>query len=201
MRKPRRRCKNPDCREWFHPRFQNEWWCKPECGVVVGIAAREKKRLKERQEAESKRKKEAQQERRHHQIRKLEVKPLSYFKNKAQIQFNTFIRTRDEGKPCISCQRNTGAKMNAGHYRTVKASPETRYDENNCHLQCEHCNSYLSGNIGEYRPNLIEKIGQEAFEVLMGPHPVKKWTREELEQVAAHYRQKTRELIKQREGV
>ncbi|MGC0990106.1 recombination protein NinG [Pantoea agglomerans] len=46
--------------------------------------------------------------------------------------------------------------------------------------------------------NLIKKIGQAAFDRLMGPHPVKKWTREELQELAAHYRQKTRELIKQR---
>lgn len=201
MRKPRRRCKNPDCREWFHPRFQNEWWCTPECGVVVGIAAREKKRLKERQEAESKRKKEAQQERRHHQIRKLEVKPLSYFHSKAQLAFNQYIRTRDDERPCISCGRHHDGQWHAGHYRTRGASPETRYDETNCHKQCAPCNNYLSGNIENYTPNLIEKIGQDAFDILMGPHQAKKWTREELEQLAAYYRQKTRELIKQREGV
>lgn len=200
MRKPRRRCKNPDCREWFHPRFQNEWWCTPECGVVVGIAAREKKRLKERQEAESKRKKEAQQERRHHQIRKLEVKPLSYFHSKAQAAFNQYIRTRDAEQPCISCGRHHEGKYDAGHYRTRGASPATRYDETNCHKQCVPCNQHLSGNIEKYTPNLIEKIGQEAFDILMGPHPVKKWTREDLDQLAAHYRQKTRDLIKQREG-
>ena len=157
MRKPRRRCKTPDCREWFPPRFQNEWWCTPECGVVVGIAAREKKRLKERQEAESKRKKEVQQERRHHKIRKLEVKPLSYFHSKAQAAFNTYIRTRDAEQPCISCGRHHEGKYDAGHYRTRGASPATRYDETNCHKQCVSCNQHLSGNIENYTPNLIEK--------------------------------------------
>ncbi|WP_442955760.1 recombination protein NinG [Pantoea sp. T14] len=33
----------------------------------------------------------------------------------------------------------------------------------------EHCNSYLSGNIGKYQLRLIEKIGQAAFDRLMGP--------------------------------
>nr|WP_312630904.1 hypothetical protein [Pantoea piersonii] len=32
----------------------------------------------------------------------------------------------------------------------------------------------------------------------MGPHELKNWTREELQELVAHYRQKTRELIKQR---
>jgi len=90
--------------------------------------------------------------------------------------------------------------MNAGHYRTVGASKETRYDETNCHPQCEHCNSYLSVNIGEYKPRLIAKIGLAVFDRLMGIHELKKWTREKLQELTRNYRQKTRELIKQREA-
>ncbi|MGD8164769.1 recombination protein NinG [Pantoea sp. FN0307] len=60
--------------------------------------------------------------------------------------------------------------------------------------------SRLSGNIGEYKPRLIEKVGQEAFDRLMGPHELKKWTRQELQELTALYRQKTRELSKQREA-
>jgi len=55
--------------------------------------------------------------------------------------------------------------------------------------------------VREYRgvqPRLIAKIGQAAFDRLMGPHELKNWTREELQELVAHYRQKTRELIKQR---
>ncbi|MEI7195040.1 recombination protein NinG [Pectobacterium versatile] len=193
-KQPRRRCKI--CREWFHPRFPNEQWCCPEHGAQYGIMLREKEKLK----AEQRRRKKTQQERRSLKIRKQALQPLRYFHSKAQQAFNEFIRTRDAGCSCISCERNTGAKMNAGHYRTVKASPETRYDETNCHLQCEHCNSHLSGNIGEYKPRLIQKIGQAAFDRLMGPHELRKWTREELEELAANYRAKTRALIKQREA-
>jgi len=185
----RRRCKI--CREWFHYQDFRTWWCCPEHGARFALQKREADR-------EKKRKDEAQQERRSIKIRKLAVQPLSYFHKQAQAAFNEFIRTRDAGQPCISCDRNTGAKMNAGHYRTVGASKETRYDESNCHIQCEHCNSYLSGNIGEYKPRLIAKIGRAAFDRLIGPHELKKWTREELHELATHYRRKTRELIKQR---
>lgn len=197
---PRRRCKNHDCREWFNPPYQNHTWCSPECGTILALAKREKDRQKAIQEAERQRTSAARQEKQNLKVRKLAIQPLSYFHKQAQIAFNEYIRTRDAGRPCISCDRNTGAKMNAGHYRTVGASKETRYDETNCHLQCEHCNSYLSGNIGEYKPHLIAKIGQAAFDRLMGPHELKKWTREELQELAAHYRQKTRELNKNREA-
>lgn len=198
MRKIRRRCKNPDCREWFNPAFQNQQWCSAECGTVIALAKREKDRQKAKQEAERRRREETQQEKRHTKIRKLAVQPLSYFHKQAQSAFNEYIRTRDAEAPCISCGRFHDGKYDAGHYRTRGASPATRYDESNCHKQCVPCNQHLSGNIESYTPNLIKKIGQAAFDRLMGPHPVKKWTREELQELAAHYRQKTRELIKQR---
>ncbi|MEB0808980.1 recombination protein NinG, partial [Citrobacter freundii] len=165
----------------------------PEHGFEYSQLLLAKKKLA----ADRKRKQEAQQERRELKIRKKALQPLSQYHKRAQIAFNAFIRQRDAGQPCISCGRNSGAKMNAGHFRTVGASPETRYDETNCHIQCEACNAYLSGNIGEYRPQLIAKIGQEAYDRLMGPHEAKKWTREELDALAAHYRAKLKELKQQ----
>lgn len=200
MRKPRKRCKNPDCREWFHPAFQNQTWCGAECGTVIALAKREKDRQNAIQAAERRRKDEAQQERRSLKVRKLAVKPLSHFHKQTQAVFNEYIRTRDAAEPCISCGRYHEGKYDAGHYRTRGASPSTRYDETNCHKQCVPCNQHLSGNIENYTPRLIEKIGQEAFDRLMGPHPVIKWTREELQELARHYREKTRELRKHQEA-
>lgn len=199
MRKPRKRCKNPECREWFHPAFSNQTWCSAECGTVIALAKREKDRQSAIQKAERRRKDEAQQERRSLKVRKLAVQPLSHFHKQTQAAFNEYIRTRDIAEPCISCGRYHEGKYDAGHYRTRGASPATRYDETNCHKQCVPCNQHLSGNIENYTPRLIEKIGQEAFDRLMGPHPVIKWTREELQELAKLYREKTRQLLKQRE--
>ena len=200
MRKPRKRCKNPDCREWFHPAFQNQSWCCAECGTVIALAKREKDRQNAIQAAERRRKDEAQQERRSLKVRKLAVQPLSHFHKQTQTAFNEYIRNRDAAEPCISCGRHHEGKYDAGHYRTRGASPSTRYDETNCHKQCVPCNQHLSGNIENYTPRLIEKIGQEAFDRLMGPHPVIKWTREGLQELAKHYREKTRELRKHQEA-
>lgn len=189
---PRRKCKV--CNEWFHPAFDRQWWCSPEHGTELALERRSKEREKAEKAADKKRRREYQQQKDKLKIRKLSLQPLSYFHKLTQQAFNEYIRTRDAGNPCISCGRLTGAKINAGHFRTVGASPETRYDETNCHAQCEYCNSYLSGNIGEYRPRLIKKIGQEAYDKLMGPHEKGKWTREVLQELAKHYRQKTRAL-------
>jgi hypothetical protein len=185
--------KEKKCRECGKP-FMPSMTTQAVCGIGCAIAKAKKKVAKDKSDLQK-------VERKHSRARVESVQPLSYYHKKAQAAFNGFIRERDAGQPCISCGRNTGAKMNAGHYRTVGASKETRYDEDNCHLQCEHCNSYLSGNIGEYRPRLIEKIGHERFDKLVGPHEPKKWTREDLIALAEEYRNKTRDLVKSRSDV
>jgi len=113
----------------------------------------------------------------------------------AQKAFNAFIRVRDEGRPCISCGRSTGCKLNAGHYKSVGSTPELRFEELNCHLQCEHCNSFKSGNIELYRPNLIKKIGLDKVELIEGPHEPKKYTCEQLLEIEQYYKQKLKLML------
>lgn len=117
------------------------------------------------------------------------LKPRSELLKNAQMKFNAFIRLRDAKERCISCGQHTGAKMNAGHYRTVGACPELRFEPLNCHAQCEHCNSYLSGNIVEYRQRLILKIGLPAVEWLEGKHEALKLSRDEIKAIADKYTQ------------
>ena len=188
----RRRCKI--CREWFHPKYENIEWCSPEHGAELGIKRQRKKYEKAQAKLRKERQLKEKESRDKLKIRKLAVKPLKYFTQQAQNAFNAYIRERDKGQPCISCGRNTGAKMNAGHYRTVGANPELRFNEDNCHIQCEHCNSYRSGNIEQYTPNLIAKIGQERFDILMGFHELPKWKREDYERIRDYYRKKLKEL-------
>lgn len=126
--------------------------------------------------------------------RKEELRPRSWYLKECQKWFNKFIRLRDDGDSCISCGRNTGAKMNAGHYRSVGSCPELRYEEDNCHLQCEHCNSYKSGNIEHYRPALIAKIGLTRVVEIEGPHEPKKYTVDDLKELITKYKRKCKEL-------
>jgi len=188
------------CDKRFKPLTLYQWWCCEEHQSELITKLADEARQKRIIQQERNRKKEAQQERRSIKVRKLALQPLSHFHKQAQAAFNEYIRTRDAAEPCISCGRFHEGKYDAGHYRTRGASPATRYDETNCHKQCVPCNQHLSGNIENYTPNLIKKIGQAAFDRLMGPHELKKWTREELQELTAHYRQKTRELNKQREA-
>ena len=106
---------------------------------------------------------------------------------KTQVLFNRHIRLRDRDCPCISCSRHHAGQYHAGHYRTVGANPELRFDERNCHKQCAPCNNHLSGNIVNYRPNLIHKIGIESLEELEGPHKAKHYTIEQLKELQKKY--------------
>jgi hypothetical protein len=86
--------------------------------------------------------------------------------------------------------------VNAGHFLSVGAAPHLRFNEQNVHLQCEKCNSYLSGNIAKYRPRLIAKIGLEAVEALESNNTPAKWSIDELKRIKAQYVAKLKELKK-----
>ena len=82
----------------------------------------------------------------------------------AVTNFHRYIRNRDKNKPCISCGKYS--KLQAGHFYSAGMNPVVRFNEQNVHGQCLHCNFYLSANLLPYRENLIEKIGIEKFDAL-----------------------------------
>ncbi|ELL6469283.1 recombination protein NinG, partial [Salmonella enterica] len=135
---PRRKCKV--CNEWFHPAFSNQWWCSPEHGTQLALERRSKEREKAEKAAEKKRRREEQRQKDKLKIRKLALKPRSYWIKQAQQAVNAFIRERDRDLPCISCGTLTSAQWDAGHYRTTAAAPQLRFDERNIHKQCVVCN-------------------------------------------------------------
>ncbi|MCQ0197409.1 recombination protein NinG, partial [Escherichia coli] len=94
MAKPaRRKCKI--CKEWFHPAFSNQWWCSPEHGTQLALERRSKEREKAEKAAEKKRRREEQKQKDKLKIRKLALKPRSYWIKQAQQAVNAFIRERD----------------------------------------------------------------------------------------------------------
>ena len=126
--------------------------------------------------------------------RELNNNDIKLQKAKAQAVFNRFIRLRDRDFPCISCGRFHTGQYHAGHYRTVGANPELRFNESNCHKQCSPCNNHLSGNIVNYRVGLIDRIGLAQVEELEGPHTAKKYTLDELKELQAKYKNLIKEL-------
>ncbi|MDO9929611.1 recombination protein NinG [Glaesserella parasuis] len=162
-------------------------WCSAECGVKLAKIAQEKARQKaiEKRNREERAKIKATRER---------LKSRSEWLKDAQAVFNEYIRLRDKDEPCISCQRFHQGQYHAGHYRTVKAMPELRFNEDNVHKQCSACNNHLSGNITEYRINLVRKIGAERVEALESYHPPVKWSAEDCKEIIQTYKAKIKEL-------
>lgn len=144
------RCKH--CKTTFTPKHFNQKNCMETDECVGAFLSDLSKANNTKWRKEKKERKEA-------------LKTRSEWMQDLQDVFNTFIRTRDKDKPCISCGTFTG-KMNAGHYKSVGGSPELRFNELNVHKQCEYCNTHLSANLIEYRIGLVKRIGVEQVEFL-----------------------------------
>lgn len=139
----------------------------------------------------------AKRERKDTKERKAKLKTRRDWLREAQAAVNRFIRTRDAGQPCISCGRHHTGQNHAGHYLSTGARPELRFNELNINLQCQPCNTHLSGNLVMYRKGLIAKIGLELVEWLEGAHPAKHYTVDDLKQIKAHYTALARQLTKE----
>ena len=114
----------------------------------------------------------------------------------AQIVFNTYIRLRDKGKPCISCDKPYREKdINASHFYSVGAYPNLRFNEDNVHNSCIRCNKDLHGNINEYTLRLPNRIGIERYNKLVEDRnkPLK-LSFDEVKELIAIYKQKIKEL-------
>jgi hypothetical protein len=149
--------------------------CGIRCAAKVAPKARKEaaKALRERREA---------------------AKPRGKWLQEAQAAFNAYIRKRDEAMPCISCGRFHEGQWHAGHYLSTGARPELRFDEQNCHKQCQPCNTHLHGNLVMYRAELIRRIGLAKVEKLEGPHQLCKWTVTDLKAIRDDYRAKGKAL-------
>jgi hypothetical protein len=123
---------------------------------------------------------------------KKELMSLQDWLKLAQMTFNKWIRHRDKGLNCISCDKPP-KKANAGHYFSQGGHSNVRFHEDNVHLQCEHCNSYLSGNLLNYRIGIEKRIGTARLIVLeVIAHETKKWTIQELNEIIEMYKRKTK---------
>jgi len=117
----------------------------------------------------------------------------------AQTAFNRFIRARDAGKPCICCGRpfelnKPGGSVDAGHWLSRGGSPQLRFDESNCFAQRKNCNRPGGAERVAFRTGVLARIGKAEVARLEGPHPIHKWTKDELRALIEKYTALTKEL-------
>lgn len=178
------------CQTEFTKQRMGQRVCSPTCARRVVVA--EKAQAKERAKLEKdldKAKREG-------------MKTIPQLKKEAQVEFNRFIRARDEHLACISCgapkpnAADLHAGRDAGHYRSTGSADHLRFDERNCHAQCVHCNQFLAGNVVAYRVGLVARIGLDAVEALESDQTSIKWTREALREIKTIYRARVRDMKK-----
>lgn len=160
-----------------------------ECRVAYATKQAEKSRLA--------REKKARQSIRE---RKEKAKRRADWIREAQQACNEWIRERDRDLPCISCGRYHEGQWHAGHYLSTGARPGLRFNPRNIWKQCQPCNAHLSGNLINYRINLIARIGLEAVERLESDHEQKKWTIDQLREIRDNYRADLKRLKKKHEA-
>lgn len=183
MPKPKK-CK--ECSQLFNPWQSTQIACSVECAAKLA-----RKRNMQREDKKRRIDTRKQKER---------LKSRSDWLREAQTAFNTYIRARDEGRPCISCGRHHQGQIHAGHYRTTKAASSVRFNAFNVHAQCQPCNTHLSGNVIEYRKSLIKKYGAEIVERIESDNRTVRYTPEYLQRLKKVFSKRARHIkrIRQR---
>lgn len=176
-----RKCKV--CRSEFAPSKPMQTVCGYACALSLATS----KRAKAEKVAQVK-------ERKADRVKLDKLKSKAQWAREAQASFNAFIRLRDADQPCISCGRHHQGQYHAGHYLSVGARPELRFEENNVHKQCAPCNTHLSGNAVLFRRALLEKLGTELVEWLEGQHEPRRDTVDSLKVIKSTYQAKAKQL-------
>ena len=123
----------------------------------------------------------------------------------ATRHFNEYIRLRDSEDglgACISCGRRLkvpSVNSQAGHFYPAGNVGPLRFNEDNVHLQCKSCNYFKSGDLLNYRRNLLEKIGEKRVDKLdmtaaIAKRSSYKWNRFHLIEIIETYKLKKKEL-------
>lgn len=109
-----------------------------------------------------------------------------------------YIRERDKGKPCISCDAQWNDEFQAGHcyptrYRSI------RFNLFNINGQCVLCNIGKGGNETNYLIRLPKRIGEDRFKALktlaeLDSRFEKHWTKDELSEIRKEVRNKINKL-------
>ena len=168
------------CKSEFESRNSLDRYCKWQCALTD---VRDKRIKKEKKEfhAETRR-------------RKQEMKTRSDWLREAQTEVNKYVRIRDRGKLCISCGKpdNGQHQRHASHYQSTASNSALRFNLRNIHASCMQCNTHLSGNIGEYTPRLIKKIGQEKYDWLLTQNHTVKYEIEYLQRLKKVFAKRSR---------
>ena len=135
------KCKQ--CKSKFIPKYFNQKYCmiNDEC-IKAHVESAKKVQIKVK-------KKE-------NQVKKLELKPKSYWLAILQKEINQIVRLIDKDCPCISSGRPYRSDDQAGHFYSVGSTPALRFNLLNLWSQSIKDNMHNSGNLLNYREQLVK---------------------------------------------
>lgn len=165
------------------------------CGPVCALAHAKAKESRQRKAIEK-------VERREIRAAKERIKSRAEYLKEAQAVMNRYVRLRDAHLGCVSCDKPATwpGQWHCSHFRSVGAAPHIRFNLWNMHKACSICNNHLSGNIAEYLPRLIERIGAERVEALQCDSRIVRYDIPYLKRLKAVFSKKCRRLEKLREA-
>lgn len=119
--------------------------------------------------AAAKRKADEKVERDSFKARKEKLKSISEWEDECRRIVQKIARIRDKDDGCISCHLPASwmGQWHGSHFRSHGACSSLQFHLWNIHKACSSCNHRKGGNIIEYRPKLIAKIGQERHDWIM----------------------------------
>ena len=133
-------------------------------------------------------------------------KTISKLKKELDKWFSLYIRLRDANEygmvQCFTCGVVRGYKdgMQNGHFQSRKHMA-TRFDEENCQVQCLKCNIFDSGQQYLFSLRLDEKYGEGTAEELeFLARTTLKISRVEYEEQISYYKQLV-ENLKEEKGI
>jgi hypothetical protein len=138
------------CLKAFTPARPLQAVCSPRCAhrKVRADKTAERARVKERKDATKKR---------------------SKWEEECRTIVQKIARLRDRDDGCISCHlpATWDGQWHGSHFRSHGACSVLQFHLLNIHKACSSCNRDKGGNIINYRPRLVEKIGQDRVDWLM----------------------------------
>lgn len=177
------------CRSEFVRKLPNQKVCGADCATSFAVSDRAKQeRITQKQQASADRK----------QMELL--RPRKWWLAKAKTALHAYIRARDEGKQCISCDTiliklgRVGGDYDAGHFRSVGSAKHMEFVERNIHGQCKSCNDYKKGNQIEYEHRLRARYGDDYVECLLNDNTARNLTIDDFKVIEAKYKKLIKEM-------
>lgn len=140
-----------------------------------------------------------------------EVKPkektsVKKLEDKLWNVFSEFIRIRDADKngncKCFTCPNiRHWTKGDCGH-GIPRQHKATKFNEQNNHFQCKHCNGFEQGMREIYKQQVDKRYGVGTWDqMLVASRQTVKWSAFELETMTKYYTQQVKEMKKLKFGL